>query len=202
MKSTIMFAMLLLLLGLPNSAFSQKELANLVRNGDFEKFTGENPDGWETSNIPGTLTVVSASKIYKSGAHAVKCEVKDFYGSLISGFICQKNIPIGGKDVRLSASFMVHSVGKDEAVLVLCYQNAAGSTIGTVEEYIEDTNSKWSEFSREFKSPAGSALVHVRLTLLPGKDVDKAHPGSYVICDDMKLAAIAPVAPVDKPLVQ
>ncbi|MCX6133723.1 MAG: hypothetical protein NTU47_07925 [Ignavibacteriales bacterium] len=202
MKTTIVASMLLLVCCLPLTALAQKESSNLVKNGDFEKFTGENPEGWDTSNIPGTLTVVSASKTCKSGTHAVKCEVKDFYGSIVAGFVCQKNLPTGGKDLHLSASYMVHAVGKDQAVIVLCFQNAAGSTIGTVEEYIEDTNSKWSEFSKEYKSPAGSALVHVRLTILPNKESERAHPGSFLICDDMKIAALTPPAPAEKPLIQ
>ena len=202
MKATTVLVTLLLVLCLPLCVYAQKESANLIKNGDFEKFTGDNPDGWDTSNIPGTLTVVSASKIAKSGAHAVKCEVKDFYGSMIAGFVCQKNIPNAGKDLRLSGSFMVHSVGKDQGVVVICFQNAGGSTIGTVEEYFDDTNSKWTEFSREYKSPAGSALVHVRLTMLPTKDSEKVHPGSYVLCDDLKLATFTPAAPAEKPLIQ
>ncbi len=202
MKTTTMLVTLLLILCLPLCVYAQKESANLIKNGDFEKFTGDNPDGWDTSNIPGTLTVVSASKISKSGAHAVKCEVKDFYGSMIAGFVCQKNMPNAGKDLRLSANFMVHAVGKDQAVVVLCFQNSGGSTIGTAEEYIDDTNSKWSEFTREYKSPAGSAMVQLRLTVLPGKDNEKVHPGSYVICDDLKLLAFTPAAPTEKPLVQ
>jgi hypothetical protein len=194
--------MLLLVLCLPLGVYAQKESANLIKNGDFEKFTGDNPDGWETSNIPGTLTVVSASKQTKSGIHAVKCEVKDFYGSIVAGFVCQKNIPSAGKDLRLSGNLLMHSIGKDQAVIVLCFQNAGGSTIGTVEEYIDDTNSKWAGFTKEYKSPAGSAVVHVRLTVLPGKENEKAHAGSYLICDDLKLAAFVPVAPAEKPLIQ
>ena len=202
METTVVFSLLLLILCLPLSALAQKESGNLVKNGDFERFTGDNPDGWETSNIPGTLTVVSDSRISKSGAHAVKCEVKDFYGSIMSGFVCQKNIPVGAKDLRLSAHLVVHSVGKDEAVIVLCFQNSSGSTIGTIEEYIDETNSKWSELSKEYKSPAGSATAQVRLTILPGKESEKAHPGSYLICDDLKLSTYIPVVPVEKPLIQ
>ena len=203
MKTTIVASMLLLcIICLPLSVFAQKESVNLVKNGEFEKFTGDNPESWDTSNIPGTLTVVSASKTCKSGALAVKCEVKDFFGSIVAGFVCQKNIPTGGKDVHFSASFLVHSVGKDQAVLVLCFQNTGGSTIGTVEEYIEDTNSKWVAFSKEYKSPAGAALVHVRLTILPIKESERSHQGSYLICDDLRLASIAPPAPSEKPLIQ
>jgi hypothetical protein len=181
------------------TAFSQKESGNLIKNGDFEKFTGDNPDGWDTSNIPGTLTVVSASKVCKSGTHSVKCEVKDFYGSVIAGYVCQKNIETGGRDVRLSGNFLVHAVDKDLGVIVLCFQNSGGSTVGTFEEYLDNSNSKWIDFSKEFKPPAGSSSVHIRLTVLAGKNVEKVHPGSYVICDDLNLVTFTAV---EKPLIQ
>lgn len=199
MKTLTILGLFLLIVCLPMSTFSQKESGNLIKNGDFEKFTGDDPDNWETSNIPGTLTVVSPSKVCKSGTRAVKCEVKDFFGSIIAGFVCQKNIETGGKDLRISGSFLVHSIDKDQAVLVLSFQNAGGSTVGSVEEYFDDSASKWLDYTKEIKPPAGAAAVHVRLTLLPGKDAEKAHPGSYVICDDLKMVAFTAV---EKPLIQ
>ncbi|HTY38582.1 MAG TPA: hypothetical protein VMH23_15795 [Bacteroidota bacterium] len=202
MKTTLAVSLLVLVLFVPVTLLAQKEAANLIRNGDFEKFTGDNPDGWDTSNIPGTLTVVSASAVSKSGAKAVRCEVKDFYGSIIAGFVCQKNIPTEGKDLKLSASMMVHAVGSDQAVIVLCYLNSSGSTIGTIEEYVEDTRSKWTDIVKEYKSPPGSAMVHVRITVLADKASEKVHPGSYLICDNLRLNTVTPVAPVEKPLIQ
>lgn len=199
MKTLTAFCIFLLFLCFAPSAAAQKGSENLIKNGDFEKFTGDNPDGWDTSNIPGTLTVVSGTKTCNSGLRAVKCEVKDFFGSVIAGYACQKNLPIGGKDVRLSGYFVVRAVGKDQVVIVLCYQNASGSTIGTAEEYLEDTKSKFIEFDKEFKAPAGAATVQVRLTILPNKESERAHPGSYFICDDLKLVCIPPK---EKPVVQ
>ena len=199
MKTCAVFSLFLLVLFLPWSAMAQKGSENLIKNGDFEKFTGDNPDAWDTSNIPGTLTIVSASKVCKSGLRAVKCEVKDFYGSIIAGFACQKNLPTEGKDVGLSGYFMVHSVGKDQGVIVLCFQNSSGSTVGTEEAYLDDTKAQFVPFSREVKAPSGAAAVQVRLTILPDKGSENAHPGSYLICDDLKLVALVPK---EKPLVQ
>lgn len=198
MKTMIVLS-LVLLLASPWCAFAQKESENLIKNGDFEKFTGDNPDSWDTSNIPGTLTVVSPSKQAHSGARAIKCEVKDFGGSIVAGYACQKNIPTGGKELRVTGVFLARSVEGDQGVIILCFQNSGGSTVGTVEEYIEDTKSKFVDFSKDIKPPAATASVHIRLTVLPSKDKERAHVGSYLICDDLKLTA---VAPKEKPLVQ
>jgi len=195
MKTITLLGLVLFLVS-PWCAVAQKEPENLIKNGDFEKFTGDNPDFWDTSNIPGTLTVVSPSKQAHSGARAVKCEVKDFGGSIVAGYACQKNMPTGGKDLRISGVFLVRSVEGDQAVIILCFQNSGGSTVGTSEEYIEDTKSKFVDFSREIKPPAATSSVHVRLTVLPSKGNERAHVGSYLVCDDLKLTAVAPkVAP-------
>lgn len=199
MKTSIVFSMVLLILCLPMSVLAQKETGNLIKNGDFEKFTGENPDGWDTSNIPGTLTVVSASKSSHSGARAVKCEVKEFFGSIIAGYVCQKNIQTGGKPLQFSGSFLVRSVEGDQGVIVICFLNATGSTVGTLEEYLDDSKSKFVDYAKDIETPAATAAVHVRLTVLPGKGSEKAHPGSYVIADDLRLVGMAPK---EKPLVQ
>jgi hypothetical protein len=201
MKTNIVLSVLLLMVFLlvSHAAYAQKESGNLLKNGDFEKFTGDNPDNWENSNIPGTLTVVSPSKTCHAGARAVKCEVKEFYGSVVAGYVCQKSIPTEGKDLHLSGYFLVRSVERDLGVVVLCFQNSGGSTVGTVEEYLDDSKSKFLEFTKEIKSPANASSVHVRLTVLPGKESEKLHPGSYVICDDLKLVTIAPK---EKPPVQ
>jgi hypothetical protein len=197
MKRTMVLSLLLLVSA--QCAFAQKEPENLIKNGDFEKFTGDNPDFWDHSNIPGTLTVVSPSKLCHSGARAAKCEVKDFGGSMVAGYACQKNIATGGKDLRLSGYFLVRSIEKDEAVVILCFVNSGGSTVGTMEEYVEDTKSKFVEHSKEIKPPAGTESVHIRITILPSKGMERSHVGSYVICDDLKLTTIAPKA---TPLVQ
>lgn len=188
MKTIIVF---FLLVASPLWAVAQTTEDNLLRNGDFEKFAGDNPDSWETPNIPGTLTVVSPSKNPHAGARAVKCEVKEFGGALLAGYVCQKNIQTGGKDLQVSGAFLVRSVEKDRGVILLSFINSGGSTVGTTEEYIEETKSKYVEVSKEIKPPAGTAAVNMRVTIFPAADSEKAHVGSYIVCDDLKLVAMA-----------
>lgn len=192
---TVLFALLLVLL-LPQTVLAQE---SLLKNGNFEKFTGDVPEGWDVNNIPGTLTVVSAAKTSYSGMKAVKLEVKDFYGSVITGYICQKNVETSGRDLQISGFFALQSVGKDQGVMIFCFQNAGGSTIGSVEEYIDDSKGKFVRFSKEIKAPPGAAVVHFRVTILPDKGNEKVHPGTTLICDELKLAA---VTIKEKPLIQ
>jgi hypothetical protein len=199
MKTLTNLCFLLFVLFLPQTTIAQKESENILKNGNFEKFTGDNPDNWDANNIPGTLTVVSASRISNSGMRAVKIEVKDFFGSVISGYVCQKNIETAGKDLKIKGFFALQSFGKDQGVMVFCFQNAAGSTVGSQEEYLDDSKGKFVSFTKEIKAPAGSSLLQVRITILPDKASEKAHPGSYLLCDDLKLTT---VEFKEKPLVQ
>jgi hypothetical protein len=199
MKTLTFVCVLLLVLFLPQSMIAQKDSENLLKNGNFEKFTGDNPDNWDANNIPGTLTVVSASRISNSGMKAVKIEVKDFFGSVIAGYVCQKNIETSGKDLQVSAFFALQSFGKDQGIMVLCFQNSSGSTLGSHEEYLDDTKGKYVQFAKEIKAPAGATMVQLRLTILPDKGSEKAHPGSFMLCDDLKLT---PIAKMEKVLIQ
>lgn len=199
MKTLTCICIFLIVFFLPQTMVAQKAPQNLLKNGGFEKFTGDNPDNWDANNIPGTLTVVSSSRNSNSGTRSVKIEVKDFFGSVIAGYVCQKDIGTAGKDLQISCFYELQSVGKDEGVIVFCFQNAAGSTLGTEEEYLDDTKGKFVQFTKEIKAPAGAALLQVRMTILPDKDSEKAHPGSALFCDDLKLTAIEVK---EKPLVQ
>jgi hypothetical protein len=199
MKALTNLCILLFVLFLPQTTIAQKGSENLLKNGNFEKFTGDNPDNWDANNIPGTLTVVSASRISNSGMRAVKIEVKDFFGSVISGYVCQKDIETAGKDLLIKGFYALQSFGKDQGVIVLSFQNSAGSTVGSDEEYLDDSKGKFVPFTKEIRAPAGAAMLQVRITILPDKGSEKAHPGSYLLCDDMKLSTIAIK---EKPLVQ
>jgi hypothetical protein len=130
---------------------------------------------------------------------AAKVEVKDFFGSVIAGYVCQKNIETGGKDIQITAFFALQTFGKDQGVMVVCFQNATGSTLGSDEEYLDDTKGKFVQFKKEIKAPAGASMLQLRLTILPDKGSEKAHPGSFLLCDDLKLTAIAIK---EKPLIQ
>ena len=176
----------------PLTVTAQTQSTNFVKNGDFEKFTGDNPVGWESSNVPGMLTVVSPQPMGRGGSRAVKCEVKDFYGSKIAGFVCQKNIEVTGKDLLLSGYYATRSVGKDAAVVIICFLNATGSTIGTVEEYFRENKTELTRFEKEINTPAETRMVHVRLTILAEPQAETLHPGSYAIFDDIKLVTAPP----------
>jgi hypothetical protein len=178
---------------------AQTESANLIKNADFEKFTGDDPVNWETSNIPGSLTVVTSDRLAHGGRKSIRCDVKDFYGSKIAGYVCQKNIPLSGRNLQLSGYYVMHSVGKDAGVVIVCFVSAGGATLGTVEEYFGESKTDFVHFTKDLEAPAEVASCHVRLTILSGPEGESLHPGSYVLFDDIKLVV---VPPKPKPVVE
>jgi len=191
MKRRMLFVVLFLWVA-PVIVTGQTQSGNLIKNGEFENFSGDTPVGWETSNIPGTLTVVSSTPLGYRGTRAVKCEVKDFYGTKIAGLMSQKDIILPGRALQLSLRYLFHSVGKDAAVVIVCFLNAAGSTIGTVEECFREDKSEFERFVKDISAPDAASRCHVRLTILNDAEGGTLHPGSYAVFDDVRLVVLPP----------
>jgi hypothetical protein len=165
---------------------------NLIKNADFEKFKGDDPVDWDTSNIPGSLTVVSPDRIAHGGTKGVRCEVKDFYGTKLAGFVCQKNIRLTGRNLKLSGYYMMNSVGKDAGVVIICFVSAGGATLGTTEEYFRESQKEFVHFTKTLEAPADAATCQVRLTILGEPEGGTLHVGSYAIFDDLELSVVTP----------
>jgi hypothetical protein len=159
---------------------------NVLRNGDFEKFTGDEPDAWTTTNIPKTLTVVSATT-GQHGKSAVKCEVKAFYGTPIAGMIIQKNVPLNGVDASLSGSYKFAAVGGDVGYATMEMRNAEGSSVRVCQEYLQPTAGAWKVFTLSGSIPSGVVSGELRLTILAGKGGDSVHEGSVILFDDVSV---------------
>jgi len=165
---------------------------NLLKNGDFESFTGSEPNSWSSTNIPKLLTVVSPSTKCHSGKYAVKCEVKDFYGSKFAGMITQKNVEISGTALHLSGYYVLNSVGKDVGFISLELQNAGGNTVKICQENLVNPTVGFTRFTVTGNIPPGAVRLDIKLTLLPGQQSEKLHEGSYILFDDLELVPVSP----------
>jgi hypothetical protein len=159
---------------------------NIIRNGDFEKWTGSQPSGWETTNIPNMLTAVSPSTRSHGGKFAVRCEIKDFYGTKMAGMLCLKGVNITGASLHVSGYYLLHSVGADIGFLSIAFMNANGSSIGSVEEFLTNATGEFVQLTREMRLPEGTAKMDLHLTVLAGKGSRGVHEGSYVLFDDVE----------------
>jgi hypothetical protein len=168
---------------------------NIIRNGDFEKFTGSEPTGWETTNIPNMLTAVSQSTKSHGGKSAVKCEVKDFYGTMMAGMLCLKDLKLSGVSMQLKGFYLLHSIGNDVGFLSVTFKNANNSTIGSVEEFLSKSTAEYTALTREVKIPDGTIRMDLHLTLLAGKGNRTLHEGSYVLIDDLECLVTSETEP-------
>ena len=160
---------------------------SLLRNGDFEKFTGNEPDGWTTTNIPKILTVVSPSTQCHSGKYAVRCDVKDFYGSKVAGMIIQKGVAIRGSSLTLSGFYLLHSTGGDAGFISLELQSAEGNTVKICQENLTNPAASFTRFTMTGDVPAGAVLLDIKLTILAGAGSEKLHEGTFIVFDALEL---------------
>ena len=177
----------LLLLFTPASPGQRAGGRDILKNGDFERFNGDTPTGWESTNIPTMLTVVSRSATSQGGKSSVKCEVKDFYGTKMGGMVCLKDLNVEGSSLTVKGFYLLHSVGKDAGFLSISFKNAQGSSVGSIEEYLSKSSGEFTRFAKTGSIPDGTTKLDVQLTLLAGVDSGNLHEGSYVLFDTMEL---------------
>ncbi len=198
MLNTIVCVRSIAMLVLPLSLALVPTGRNLLKNGDFEKFKGNDPEGWETTNIPKVLTVVSPSSKVHGGKTAVRCEVKDFFGSKMAGMVCQKEVDIAGKTLQMNGFYILNSIGKDAGFVAFEFQNADGNTVKLYEQNLIDPTDEFKMFTLSVPVPPAAEHLCVRCTILPGKGSEKLHDGTYILYDDLQVVAIQ--EGVEKPI--
>lgn len=163
------------------------QTTNLLRNGSFERFAGDDPQGWETTNIPTMLTVVSQTTRSAGGKFAVKCEVKDFHGSKIGGMIIQKGVKVEPGPIRLSGSYLLHVAGGDVGYAAISFLNDEGSMVGTCEQKLPATKEEFIPFEIVTTVPANGIRLDLQITMLAGSNTGNLHEQSWMILDDLAL---------------
>ena len=166
---------------------------NLLKNGNFESFTGNDPKFWATSNIPKVMVVVSPDSKCKSGASSVRCEVKDFHGSKMAGMISQSGIPVSGTMLTLKGFYLLHSVGKDAAFISIELVDQEGNTVKICHENLTGPAANFTPFTMTGDIPHSAVKLDIKLTILPDENSESLHEGSYVLFDDLELVPVAPV---------
>ena len=171
---------------------------NSVRNGDFEKFNGNEPVGWETTNLGKMLTVVTPSLKAHMGTRAVRCEVKTSFGSPMPGMITQKSIPLDGELLQLSLYYVLTSVGKDAGWVAVDFQSDEGSTVGIWQHALTSLSSDFTLFRVVTRKPVTATHGELRVTLMPDKEGGRLHDGSNILIDDIEFVPLT--SPKDGPV--
>ena len=165
------------------------EPTNLLKNGDFERFSAGEPTGWTTNNIPTMLSVVSPSLKSYSGKLSVKCEVKDFHGTKMAGMISQKEIAVNDGELQLKGAYVLKSVGKDVGFVTVDVKTEGNSTIATCEHYLIDAKDDFVPFTLSARIPNEARNLDILLTLM-AEEGGRLHEGSYILFDALDLAVV------------
>jgi hypothetical protein len=178
------------LVALSTHPSAAQEGTNRIRNGGFEQFSGDEPVGWETTNIPGVCVVVSASSRKAAGKSAVELSVKDCFGSKFPGMITQGKIQVSGGTMRLTFSYLLKRVGEDVGYIGMDFRTAEGSTIRMCEERLLKETTTFSTFTATFPVPDDATTAELKVAILAtGKD-GSLHAGTTLIVDEMNLVTV------------
>lgn len=107
-----------------------------IPNAGFESWTGSEPDGWVTSNVPSFITNVTQSAESHSGSSAVKLVIGSFislpyWGHLFTGIddVSNAGFPVSQRHGSLRGYYkLIASPGKVLEITV--FMQKAGSSIG------------------------------------------------------------------------
>jgi hypothetical protein len=161
--------------------------SNLLKNGDFEKFVGGEPQGWTTNNIPSMLVLVSPSSSSASGKTSVRCDVKSFYGTAMAGLISQKDIRVTPGELQLTGSFLLNSVGNDAGFVSIDVKSDRQSTVATCEHRLTQSAGTFVPFTLSARLPNEARTIDLLLTLIAGTEGESLHEGSFVLFDGLEL---------------
>jgi hypothetical protein len=164
---------------------------NLLKNGSFEVFAGQEPASWATSNIPGMLTLAGPSKESHSGKGGIKLEVKVFYGTKLAGTASQDNIPTSARRVSLSGYYTLKSVGGDKAYVSVNLVNESGSTVCMGDLTLEPSSAfKQFVLPLEARENGSVAKAKVGIAIMAGAG-DQLHEGTTAVFDDLILKPVS-----------
>lgn len=161
--------------------------ANLLKNGDFERFAGGEPVGWTTNNIPSLLVVVMPSSVSYSGKTAVRCEVKDFHGTAMAGTLTQREIDVTVGELQVKGAYLLRSVGEDVGFISIDVKTSGGSTVAACEHYLPEAKTEFVPFAFTAQLPEEARRIDVLLTLIPHREGQALHKGSYILFDGLEL---------------
>jgi len=190
-KTSTFFALALLASG----AFCQT-----IPNGDFESFTGDDPDGWLTLNIATVgAPVTTSSTDAHGGALAVINRPQivfntNFYPVLTLGADLTGLAPIelGGNFNGVQGWIKTNLESEDETVLVSqsLYADATGmSPVGGSLYTTSETLSEWTFFETIFATIEEGTPTHYTISAAMSNDAGStANTNSFFMLDDLSLS--------------
>jgi hypothetical protein len=160
-----------------------------IPNGGFERWTGGDPEGWLTTNVPGIVNSVTQSSTAHSGSSAARGEVvlvsNKPYGPLLQSGDDGDGFPVSQRYAALTGYHIFRPVGGDRFVVgVVMSRNSTGIGGGY---FIDSTaKSSYTQFTVpiQYVNP-GTPDTCIVTILISGPQGSDYHVGSMMLVDDL-----------------
>lgn len=172
-----------------SASFSQ------IPNNGFETWAGGEPDGWFTSNVPGTATPVTESATARTGSSALRGEVVVFPDIGALNPIVQSGIDAAGFQVSqrhatLTGYYQFSPVSGDQFTInVVMYKNEMGIGVGA--QAITAAAGTYTQFSVDIQyiteEVPDTCIIQFMIIGPNGSDY---HIGSWVLIDDLAFTGL------------
>ena len=176
---------------------------NPIPNPGFENWTGTEPDGWLTDNVPGFAQPVQQSTTAHSGSSSAKAEVVSYFGSPWPAWLWGGNggfgFPVSQRHATLTGYYQFQQMAGDALYIsATMYKNGVGIAAGTFFTGVQ--TSSWAPFSMDIFYLSGeipdTAWVFIEVFDTTG---NATVSGSYALIDDLAFMGISDIRKVENP---
>ena len=174
-----------------------------IPNAGFENWTGGNPDGWISNNVPGFIETITQSNNAHSGSYAVRGEVVNAFGvpfppSLFAGDTTSGVVgfPISQRHAILTGYYQFQPIGGDAMLVSAAIYAISGQdtmVVGGGSEFLPATGSTYTQFSMPlFYSPGTPEpeYASIYFFLVDTSFTGQPHIGSAMLIDDLAFSGV------------
>lgn len=166
-----------------------------IPNNGFETWAGGEPDGWFTSNVPGTATPVTESATARTGSSALRGEVVVFPSIGALNPIVQSGVDAAGFQVSqrhatLTGYYQFSPVGGDQFTInVVMTKNEEGIGVGA--QAITAAAGTYTQFSVDIQYITGEVPdTCIIQFMIIGPNGSDYNIGSWVLIDDLAFTGL------------
>lgn len=178
-------------------AFAQ----NPIPNPGFENWTGTEPDGWLTDNVPGFAQPVQQSSTSHSGSSSVRAEIVSYFSIPYPAWLWSGTdglgFPVSQRHATLTGYYQFHQMASDALLIeVLMQKDGAGIGAGTFTTGTQ--TSSWTQFNVDIYYLPGEVpdtawiYIYVADTTSTSTTI-----GSYALIDDLSFMGISDIKKVE-----
>jgi hypothetical protein len=162
-----------------------------IPNPSFENWTDEQPDGWVTNNVPGSITAITRVQPAAAGTYALQGEVVPFLEISNYGPFVQAIFPFNDRPAELTGSYKFTSVGGDTFYILVSMYSQSGLVFvaaGAINPPPSDLAFQRFSLPLQYFSEARPDTCLIEF-FIAGEDT--VHAGSRFVVDDLAFAGSA-----------